>query len=417
MSKLRRSLRALENKNYRIYFFGLGVSFVGTWMQRIGLSWLAYRLTNSSEMLGIVSFATLMPSFVLSPVAGALSERWNRRKMLIVTQIFAMIQALLLYVLVLRGDVQIWHLLVMGIFLGIVIGFDLPVRQAFVAQIVNSKEDLGNAIALNSLLFNGARLIGPAIAGYLIKAFGESTCFLANGLSYLVFLIALERIQIVQETARESDKGAFLLKLKEGIQYACATQPIKVVLVVLSLISLFGMPYFTLAPVFARDVLQGGPETLGVLMTCAGIGAMFGGAYLLSRISVAGLEKAVFYSVALLSLGMIVFSQSIVLWLSMAAMFIIGAGLMVAMASCNTILQTVVDDDKRGRVMSFYTMTFLGLFPLGSLLSGELAEHYGAPLTLCIQGTICLTAVVLFAGRLASIRQALQPVFAADNLA
>jgi len=385
----RRIFRTLAYKNYRLFFIGQSISLIGTWMQRVAMSWLVYHLTASEFLLGLVSFLGLIPVFVLSPFAGVLADRLNRLHLLIATQALAMLQALVLAILVITGHVRIGHLMVLAAFLGLINAFDTPIRQAFTAELVEKKEDLGNAIALNSAMFNGARMVGPTLAGLLIALFGEGFCFLLNGLSYLAVLAALLRMRI-PSTGKKVHKEKLLKGLQEGFFYSFGFAPIKAVLILLMAVSIMGMPYLVLMPVFAKDILHGGSRALGFLMGAAGAGALCGAVYLAQRKTVAGLERVIPMMVGIFSLGLIGFALSRHLWLSLMLLFIVGFGLMVQMASSNTILQTIVDDDKRGRVMSFYVMGVMGTTPIGSLLAGAAADRLGTPETLIIGGGCCL---------------------------
>jgi len=401
------TLRTLRYRNYRLFFGGQGISLIGTWMQRIAMSWLAYRLTNSVFLLGIVGFLGQIPTFVLSPLAGVLADRWNRRQVLVITQILSMVQALVLAVLVLTGTVQIWHVMVLAVFLGLINALDVPARQAFVVEMIEKREDLVNAIALNSALFNGARLLGPSIAGVLIAAVGEGWCFLLNGLSYIAVIAALVAMRILPRKA-DGNRGNMLHGIREGFAYAIGLAPIRSVLLLLSLISLVGMPYTILMPVFARDILGGGPHTLGFLMGAMGLGALVGALYLASRRSVLGVERNIPVAAAVFGIGLIGVSLSRVLAVSLALMMVTGFGMMVQMASSNTLLQTIVDDDKRGRVMSLYAMAFMGVAPFGSLLGGAVADKIGAPHTLLAGGVCCIFGAALLARQLPVFHEAVR---------
>jgi MFS family permease len=402
--------RALYSRNYRLFFAGQGVSLIGTWMQRIALGWLVYRLTGSAFLLGMVGFAGQIPIFLLSPIAGVLADRWNRRRLIIVTQILSMLQAFVLAFLILTHTIAIWHIILLSIFLGIVNAFDTPVRQAFVVEMIEKKEDLGNAIALNSSIFNCARLLGPSIAGILIAAVGEGICFLLNGISYIAVIFALiaMRIKPQKKPIRQTH---VLHGLKEGFAYSFGFAPIRSILLLLGLVSLVGMPYTVLMPIFAKDILHGGPRTLGFLMGATGVGALVGALYLASRRSPKGLEKIIALSTTIFGIGLIVFSSSRQVWLSLPLMSLTGFGMMVQMASSNTILQTITDDDKRGRVMSFYTMSFLGTAPFGSLLAGGLAGKIGTPQTLLLGGVCCILGAFLFTRQLSTLRETIGQAF------
>lgn len=394
IANLKFLLRSLAHRNYRLFFIGQGTSLVGSWMQIIALSWLVYRMTNSAFLLGIVGFASQIPTFLFAPFAGVLADRWNRRSILVITQTFAMLQAFILAALALTGTIEVWHIIALSTFLGLINAFDVPARQAFVVDMIEDREDLGNAIALNSLTFNGARLIGPSMAGILIAIVGEGTCFLINGISFLAVIFALLAMRINSKEPVEKE-DSMLERLKEGFSYTFNHVPIRRILMLVTLVSLMGMSYAVLMPVFAKDVLGGGPETLGFLMGALGIGALGGAVYLASRKNVSWAENNVSGSTVAFSLGLVAFSFSRTLWLSLILILGVGFGIIVQIASCNIMVQTMVDDDKRGRVMSFYMMAFLGMAPFGSLLAGSLASRIGAPNTLVVSGLACLLALPL----------------------
>jgi len=369
-----------------------------------------YRLTGSAFLLGFVGFTGQIPTFLLTPFAGVLADRYDRQKMVIVTQTFAMGQALILAFLVLTGAVRIWHIIALSILLGIINAFDAPVRQAFTVKMVEKKEDLANAIALNSSMVNSARLLGPSIAGILIAAAGEGMCFLFNGLSYLAVIIALTAMKLEPNHARPK-RSRGMGELKEGFAYAFGFPPIRAVLLLLALVSMMGMPYSALMPIFAKDVLHGGPHALGFLMGASGVGALVGALYLASRKSVLGLGKIIPMAASAFGAGLVAFSLSRILLFSLILMLVTGFGMIVQMAASNTILQTIVEEDKRGRVMSFYTMAFMGMTPFGSLLAGVLASRIGAPHTLLIGGAACLIGAAIFAKKLPALRKIARPVY------
>jgi MFS family permease len=406
---LRLVLPALRYRNYRLFFGGQGISLIGTWMQRIAMWWLVYRLTNSPFLLGVVGFTGQIPIFLLTPFAGVLADRMNRQRVLIVTQTLAMIQALILAFLVLAGSIAVWHIISLSIFLGLIDAFDMPVRQSFMVEIVQTK-DLGNAIALNSSIVNGAQLLGPSIAGILIASMGEGMCFLLNGISYLFVIVSLLAMKITSKKM-ETQNTHVLKGIREGFSYAFGFPPIRSVLLLLALVSLIGMPYRVLMPVFARDVLHGGPHTLGFLMGSSGLGALVGSVYLASRKSVLGLGKWIALASGVFGIGLVAFSLSRVFWFSLFLMLLTSFGMMVQFASTNTVLQTIVDEDKRGRVMSFYAMALRGMAPFGSLLAGGLAGKIGAPNTLMIGGVSCFLGALVFARKLPLLREMVRPIY------
>lgn len=403
-------LRSLRHRNYRLFFGGQGISLVGTWMQQIALGWLVYRLTDSAFLLGLVGFAGQIPTFILASFAGVLADRFNRHHIIILTQTLAMIQAAILAVLTLTNTIQIWHIIFLSVFIGIVNAFDMPTRQSFIVDIVDDKTDLPNAIALNSSMFNAARLVGPTIAGIMISLLGEGLCFLLNAISYIAVIVALLMIHIIPKP--EIIKPEKVLKgLKDGLKYAYKFKPIKVLLLFLGLVSLTGGPYTVLMPIFAKDILKGNANTLGLLFGAVGVGALTGAIYLASRKSVLGLGKWIAISATIFAIGLILFSFSQNLIFSLVLLSFTGFGMMVQMASTNTLLQTLVDDDKRGRIMSLYVMAFMGTAPIGSLVAGTLASKLGAPFTIFSGGLICLAGTIAFAVYLPSLRSHIRPYY------
>ena len=412
VSNLKPILRALESRNYRLFFAGQAISLIGTWMTQLASIWVVYQLTNSALWLGIVGFSSQIPSFILAPFGGILVDRWNRHRILIATQCLSMIQSLALAALALTGIIQIWHLILLSLFQGVINAFDSPARQSFVIEIIDKKENLSNAIALNSSIFNGARLVGPAIAGFLIARIGASWCFLIDGISYIAVIAGLLAMKLKTKTISHQT-GNIWQRLKEGFHYSFGFPPIRAILLLIALFSFLAMPYTILVPIFATQILHGGAETLGLLMAASGVGALIDGIYLSSRSTVLGLGKVVAYAPAVIGTGLIVFSFSRVLWLSLLMMLVIGCGSILEIASSNTILQTIVEDDKRGRVMSLYTMAFLGTLPFGNLVAGSLASQIGAPITLAIGGALSIVGSFLFAQQLPALRLLVQPIYRA----
>jgi MFS family permease len=406
--------RSLRYRNFRLFFGGQSISLIGTWIQRIAMPWLVYDLTNSVFLLGLVGFIAQIPAFLLSPFAGVMSDKWNRYYILIGTQVLAMIQALILAFLVLTGTIHIWHIILLSGFLGCVNAFDSPARQSFVVDMVGKKEDLGNAIALNSSMVNGARLVGPSIAGVLIASAGEGICFLINGLSFLVVIVTLFYMKIIPKNEKKQ-KTYVLKELKEGLSYTFGFAPIKFIILLLGLISLMGMPYAVLMPVFAKEILHGGSHTFGFLMGASGLGALTGALYLASKKNILELNRIIPLSAGIFGLALATFSFSRFFYFSFVLMLIAGLGMMLQMASSNTIIQTIVDDDKRGRVMSFYTMAFLGTMPFGSLLAGGLAKLIGAPSTMLIGGISCILGALIFAYKLPELKKIVSPIYARLN--
>ncbi len=408
--KLSEMFRALRYRNYRLFFMGQGISLIGTWMQQVALSWLVYRLTDSVFLLGAVTFSSQIPSFLLGPFAGVLADKFNRHKVLLVTQALSMVQASTLAILVLTGTVQVWHILALSAFLGTINGFDIATRQAFVVELVERREDMSNAIALNSSMFNMARLVGPTIAGLLIAAVGEGMCIAINAVSYIAVIGSLLLMRLKPFVQVKQERKAWE-SLVDGFKYAFGFAPIRSLILIVGLISLFGMPFTVLLPVFARDILQGGANTLGYLMGASGFGALTGAMFLAQRKSVVGLGTIIVYTMSLFGFALMAFSFSEIFILSFILMLFSGFGMIVTMASCNTLLQTIVDDDKRGRVMSLYATAFMGMAPIGSMLAGSVAEHIGVAYTLLGCGFLCAISVIPFALNLSKLRQMVQPIY------
>lgn len=387
--------RALRHRNYRLFFTGQSLSLIGTWLTKVATAWLVYRLTNSVWLLGVVGFAGQIPTFLLAPLAGVLVDRWDRRRVLLVTQTLAMIQSALLAALTLGGFIRIWEILALNVFQGLIDAFDMTTRQSMIVRMVDDRADLPNAIALNSSMVNGARLLGPAVAGVLIAAVGEGGCFLIDAFSYAAVLLSVLLMRFETPPRAAKDTRVFH-EMIEGFRYAKGSVPIRALLLLLALSGLAGRPFSVLLPVIAREVMQGGAGTLGVLQATAGIGALVGALYLASRSRVLGLERAVALSAALFGLGLAAFSRAHVLWLALPLLFVAGVGMMVQTAASNTILQTVVDEDKRGRVMSFLGMSLFGTVPIGSLIAGALATRIGAENTILLGGLICVISAGFF---------------------
>ncbi|MCY2990781.1 MAG: MFS transporter [Planctomycetota bacterium] len=403
-------LAALRYRNFRLFFFGQGISLIGTWMQQVAMIWLVYRLGNSVFLLGLVGFCSQIPSFFLAPVAGVYTDRWNLHRTILLTQSLAMCQALSLAVLTLTGTVAVWHVLVLSVCLGLVNALDIPARQAFLIRMVEGRESLPNAIGLNSSMFNGARLVGPTIAGFLIALVGEGVCFLLNALSYVAVLAALLAMRLPRQAPAKPQQHV-LHELLEGFRYAIRFLPIRDILLLLAFVNMAAMSLTVLLPVFATKVLQGGSDTLGLLTAAIGLGALLGALCLAYRKSVLGLGRQIAWASALLGLSLVAFSFSAVLWLSLLLLVIGGFAVMMETAASNTILQTIVDDDKRGRVMSFYAMAFLGAAPLGSLLAGSLASHLGVASVVRLGGILCLVGSAVFAWRLSVLREIVRPIY------
>ncbi len=404
------TLRALSSRNFRLFFAGQTVSLVGTWIQQIAMSWLVYRLTGSAFMLGMVGFVGQAPGVVITPFAGVAADRWNRHRMVIATQTGAMLQALALAALTLTGTVRVWHILALSAFVGIVNGFDVPARQSFLVEMVEEKEDLANAIALNSSMFNAARLVGPAVAGALIAVVGEGWCFFINGASFVAVLAALLAMRVPRRE-RPHGQARVLAQLREGFRYGFGFPPIRAVLLFLAIVSLIAQPYTVLMPVIATRILHGGADTLGFLMAATGLGALVGALYLAGRSTVVGLGRVIIVAATLFGAALIGVALSHATWLSCTFLVLAGFGMMVHTASSNTILQTIVEERMRGRIISLYTLAFLGTAPLGSLYAGSMAGRFGAPVTIAIGAGATLVAAAFFARRLPALREHAWPVY------
>jgi MFS family permease len=417
-SRLQALGRSLAHPNYRLFFGGQGISLIGTWMTRIATFWLVNRLADNEEqaalLLGVVGFAGQAPTFFLAPLAGALVDRWNRHRLLVATQVLSAIQSGLLTWVAFSGETgpaTMGQLIVLSLFQGLINAFDMPARQAFLTEIVTRREDLPNAIALNSSLVNGARLVGPSVAGVLIWLLGnEGWCFLIDALSYLAVIVALLLMTVPARAARPHH-APLIRGILEGFRYSFGFAPIRAILLLMALVSFMGMPYTVLMPIFAKNILHGGAYTYGFLTASSGIGALAGAVYLASRRNVLGLGRIIIWASASFGLGLIGFALSQNLWLSLLALLLAGFGMMVQMAAGNTILQTIVDEDKRGRVMSFYSMAFLGMVPFGSLFAGSLAGLLGVQGTVLVGGVACIAGAGVFALNLPRLRERVRPIY------
>jgi MFS family permease len=409
-TRLASTTRALRHRNFRLFTLGQSLSVVGTWMQQVAVAWLVYRTTQSPFMLGLVAFVAQGPGFIIAPFAGVLADRFDRHRIVIITQVIMMVQALALGTLVLTGAITMgWILLLMAL-LGVTFGVDIPARQSLLVQLVDDRNDLPNAIALNSSMFNGARLVGPAIAGFAIAAIGEGWVIIINGASYIFVIAALLSMRIVPRD-RPHQAGAMLRNLREGVHYTLGMRPIRAVLMLVATVGLLGVPFSVLLPVIANDVLGGGARTLGMLTAATGLGALGGALFLASRSSVRGLGRIIVASAMTFGLSLVLLAFARHLLLALPLLALAGFGMMTQMASSNTVLQTIVDDDKRGRVMSFYTMAFLGTAPIGSLLAGTVAGRIGATWTIGLGGLACIAAALAFGRRLPVLRRMVRPIY------
>ncbi len=403
-------LRALRSRNYKLFIGGQGVSLVGTWIQQIAMSWLVYTLTHSAFLLGLVGFSSQIGMFLLSPIAGVVADRLNRHRMLVATQSLAMLQAFALGALVLTHAVAVWQIVALSLFLGVVNAFDMPTRQAFLIEMIEDRADLANAIALNSSMVNGARLVGPAVAGLLIATAGEGACFMINGVSYLAVIAALAAMRLAARPPRGPARRIGQ-ELREGFAYTFGFGPTRDIILLLALVSVAAMPYSTLMPIFAVQLLHGGPSTLGFLSAAAGVGALAGAVALASRRSVRGLGRWIPIACGGFGAALIGFAFSRSLALSLLLQALVGLAMLTHLAVSNTILQTIAGDEWRGRVMSFYGMAFMGMMPFGSLLAGVLAHHIGAPRTVALGGAVCIAGAAVFAARLPALRRLVRPIY------
>jgi MFS family permease len=415
MSRIQAALRALKHRNYRLFFGGQLISLVGTWMQNVAQAWLVYKLTDSSFLLGLVSFAGQIPIFLLSPVGGAAADRWKRHRIVIGTQTSAMVLAFTLAWLTLGGRVHVWHVIILASLLGVVNAFDIPARQAFVVEMVG-KEDLANAIALNSSLFNSARMIGPAVAGVLVASIGEGWCFLVNAISYAAVIIGLLMMKVPPRPKAPRPESA-IAHVVEGFRYAGRTRPIRALLLLMAVASISGMPYTVLMPIFADRVLHSGAQGLGILMGASGVGALSGALALAMRRSLTGLGRLVARAAGAFGFCLILFAISRSFWLSVALMIPVGFSVISQMAASNTLIQSMVPDELRGRVMSVYSMMFLGMAPLGALSAGAIASKLGASATLVTGGSVCIVSALIFSARLPLMRHEARQLILAQQVA
>jgi len=407
---LPRGLRALRHRNFRLFYIGQGTSQIGAWLQLIATSWLIYRLSGSAFMLGLAAFAMQIPFLLLTPVAGVFIDRMDRRRVLMLTNSIASLQAMGLFVVVAFGIAQPWHLVVANLVLGTVNACDAPARQSILVELVGGKEDLPNAIALNSIMMNGARFVGPLIGGALIAAFGERWGYGVNVLTYIVILTALARMRMKTHAHAPTERG-LLRQMAAGARFAYGFLPIRTALLLLAATSVTVQSYAALMPWFAREAFHGDSRTLGVLVSGAGLGAVSGMLYLASRRNIRGLLRLIAWTSGTAGTALVVFSLSTSLWVALPALYFVGMGLMLSAASTNTVIQSIVPDELRGRVASLYVMAFIGMSPIGAFLSGLLAERIGPPATLACCGVLALGAALAYASRLDAIRREIRPVY------
>lgn len=402
--------RALRHRNFRLFFGGQSISLIGTWMTRVATSWLVYRLTKSSLLLGTVGFAGQIPTFLLAPLAGVVVDRIDRHKVLVWTQTLAMLQSFALAALTLSHRITIGEILALSAFQGVINAFDMPGRQSFMVKMVETRDDLSNAIAINSSMVNMARLVGPSLAGLLIAATNEGWCFLVDGVSYIAVIFSLLMMHLQRDTEPQTH-ASMLTQLREGWSYVSASAPIRTILLLFALLSLMGWPFLVLMPIFAAQVLHGGPHILGFLMGAVGVGALISALALVFRRSVRGLTRMIPIAAVAFGTGLICFGLSTSLALSLMLMLLTGFGMMQGLTASNTIIQTLVDEKMRGRVMSYYTMAFVGMAPFGSLLAGALAHAIGAPRTVIVSGIACILGAAWFWSRLPRIRKEMRPIY------
>ncbi len=413
-SRVATAVRALRHRNFQLFFAGQLISLIGTWMQTVAQSWLVYRLTGSTLLLGTVGFASQIPVFLVAPIGGTVADRFNRRRIVIATQMLSMILAFILAALTLTHRIQVWQIMVLAAGLGIVNAFDIPARQAFLMDMVG-REDLMNAIALNSSMFNGARILGPAVAGIVVAWVGEGWCFFANAVSYIAVIVGLLMMKITHPL-NLATQGSPIEHILEGFRFVIRAAPIRAILLLLGLVSLVGMPYSVLMPVFAREILHGGAKELGLLMGATGVGALLGALSLATRVGVRGLGKLIAICAGGFGVSLILFSFSKMFWLSMVLLLPVGFTMMVQMASSNTLLQSMVPDQMRGRVIAVYSMMFMGMAPFGAFFAGALAHHLGAPWTVAIGGVACIAGAIVFGLELPKFRREARELVLAQGM-
>jgi len=406
--------RSLKNRNYQYFFTGQLISLIGTWMQSVAQAWLVYRLTDSTVLLGFIIFAGQIPVFLLAPIGGAIADKYNRRRILLTTQTISMVLAGVLAFLTLTGVIEVWHIFVLAALLGLVNSFDIPTRQAFIVDIVK-RENLMNAIALNSSMFNGARIIGPAVAGLLVATVGEGWCFFINAASYIAVLSGLVLMKL--ETQNKTPlSGSAISNIVEGFKFVATTAPIRSLLLLLGLVSLMGTPYAVLMPIFAREILGGDAGSLGLLTGAAGVGALAGALSLAARKGLKGIGRWIAFATAGFGASIILFSFSRTFWLSVALLVPAGLAMMIQMAASNTLIQSMVPDNLRGRVMAVYSMMFMGMSPIGAILAGIIAENIGAPYTVALGGIVCIIGAAVFGLNLPAFRHDARQIIVALNM-
>ena len=413
-SRVATAVRALRHRNFQLFFAGQMISLIGTWMQIVAQSWLVYRITGSTLLLGTVGFASQIPVFLVAPIGGIVADRVNRHRVVIATQISSMILAFILAILTLTNRIHVWEIVVLASGLGVVNAFDIPARQAFLIDMVG-REDLMNAIALNSSMFNGARILGPAIAGILVAWVGEGWCFFVNAASYIAVIVGLLLMRIVHP-ARLGHEGSPIENILEGFRFVRDAAPIRVILLLLGLVSLVGMPYSVLMPVFAHQILHGGARELGILMGATGVGALLGALSLAAKVGIRGLGRVIAICAGGFGVSLILFSFSHVFWLSVILLVPVGFTMMVQMASSNTLVQSMCPDQLRGRVIAVYSMMFMGMAPFGAFFAGAVAHHIGAPWTVALGGVACIAGAIVFGMNLPNVRDQARELILAQTM-
>lgn len=410
ISTLHTVFASLQSRNYRLYFIGQGISLIGTWMQQIALSWLIYRLTGSVFLLGLISFTSQIPNFVLSPFTGVITDRYNRLKIMTIAQALFMLEALTMTVLVMSGQIEVWQIIVLSVFFGIISAFEAPARQSLTVDLINNPKHLGNAIALNSALFNAARLIGPAIAGLTIAAVGEGVSFLLNTISYLGVIGALLMVKLPVKTSTPEHRD-FKESFSEGFRYTFNTFPLRILILILAIVSLSGYPFIVLLPAYAKEILHGGSDTLGFLMSGLGAGALLGALIMAARKTVLGLGRIISWHMGLMGIAVILAGISNQLGYSLMILFFAGLSMILSLSSVNIMIQSLADEDKRGRVMSFYAMALMGTLPIGNLLAGTVASAIGIKDTLIIGGIITVITAFWFERKRRLMRETVRSIY------
>lgn len=403
--------RALRHRNFALFVGGQIFALIGYWLQQVALAWLVYRLTGSATLLGVLGFAANLPVLLLAPFAGLWSDRFNRHRMMLATQVFEMLQAITLTALAFSGAIEVWHIIALTAFLGMCVAVELPVRHAYLLELVGGKEDLANAVATTSLVANCGRLIGPVVAGVLISRYSEATCFFINALTYIAVLVSFAFIRVTPQQSAQKHPPVWQ-GLGEGFAYVWRTVPIRLLLLLLAATAITAAPYSTLMPAIVHDLFAGDAQTLGFLVGAAGMGAVAGTLLLSIRRHVRGLLRFILGAALAVGAALVALSFSRWLPLSILLMSAIGFSMLVITVSTNMILQTIVDDDKRGRVMSLYTAAFLGIAPLGALLAGVFADRIGATTTVMIGGLLCIVVAASIARKLPAIRAHIRPIYA-----